>query len=228
MRTYVLDLETIGIPNAADFVQDTAPGNYKKPDAIAEYIREETPKRIAAAALDVDLAQIVAFGFFDITDRIQTGSSLFAPEALESTINDVMTADQTPEAQMLEFFIERYRSGDRLVTFNGRGYDLPLLERRLAYLDVVGAPRIPMDRYKGSQIDVYDRLTHFGACGAHKLDWFKRRFDWTDLINVSTISDGSQVAGAVEREEWEELAKYCAGDLLATARLVVKFPRLLD
>jgi hypothetical protein len=219
MRTFVLDLETAAVPNAIDYVEPAvAPANYKDPAKIAEYVRDANAERIQKAALDIDLAEIVAFGLLDITTLMRDGS-LFATDALALAGIHVMTCDVQKEGAMLTSFADTFHDVDRLLTFNGRGYDLPLLKRRFAYLGL-DAPKIDLDRYRSANIDVYDHLSYYGAASCHKLSWYQRRFDWTDL--VSPI-DGAGVGQAVKEGRWDDIRTHCACDLLAVARLAITF-----
>ena len=216
---WVLDVETVGFAGAAAFLEGnvSAPANYKDPDKIADYIKTETANRIAKAALDLDLAEVVALGCVRASDLLRMTQAEVA--------DTILTRDRLEEAKMLEMVRDVLRptrnaqgheelGSAAFVTFNGRCYDLPLLLRRAMYLGVP-APHITMDRYRTPHVDLYDRLTHTGAVSAHKLSWYAKRFGWTE---TSTI-DGAGVAQAVAEGRWSDIREHCACDLLWTARL---------
>jgi len=210
MRYLVLDLETLPIESAADFVSVAdiaAPSNYKDEEKIAAYCEAERVKRIAAAALDMDLARVCAFGAMhgDMTD----------PLALMCQSDDderVMLADL---AVKLDECYEPFT----IVTFNGFKYDLPLLMRRARYLGV-DFPRINLDRYRSPHIDLYEELTMRGAIKAHGLRWYMRRHGWTDLLEADPLKDGgADVAQAAAEGRWEDIAAHVRVDVLGTYRL---------
>jgi DNA polymerase elongation subunit (family B) len=209
MRYLILDLETLPISNAADFVtldDISAPSNYKDPDKIAAYVAKERDSRIAAAALDLDLAQICAIGMVD-----------------HEGVSVVWTPERTSEKGMLEILAGQLRKDEflKLVTFNGFKYDLPLLQRRARYLGV-DFPRINLDRYRSPHVDLYEELTLRGAVKAHGLRWYMRRHGWTDLLEADPLKDGgSEVAQAAKDGRWEDIAAHARVDAQATYRLAV-------
>lgn len=85
MTPIVIDIESIGIPDVATYLEPVeAPANYKDPEKIAAYKAEAQARQIEMAAVDLDLGQIIAIGL-QIGDR--------APE--------VWDAETTAEATML-------------------------------------------------------------------------------------------------------------------------------
>ncbi len=205
MNYLILDIATAGIPNAADFVtldDIEAPENYKKPEAIAAYCQAERQKRIAKAALDVDLARIVAFGLH------YTDSPNYVVR---------LAKDEAEEAKILADIAD-YGHRDVFVTFNGGRFDLPLLMRRALYLGVK-FPEINLDRYRTPHIDVWDRLSHHGVLKVHSLTWYVKRFGWTDLVKPLS---GAEEATAAAEGRWDELAASVEHDLKACERIAQK------
>ena len=64
-RPYVvLDLETVAVSEAAEYLDTIeAPSNYKDPAKIDAYLDAKRKDLLAKAALDIDLARIVAIGY---------------------------------------------------------------------------------------------------------------------------------------------------------------------
>ena len=210
MRFLVLDLETVGVSNAADFIATDdieAPSNYVKPEAIASYKAKEAQKRIAGAALDLDLARICAAG--TIYDAPVSHATVFTSEDDERGWLDAMASNLDPYSQ--DFLT--------LITFNGHKYDLPLLMRRAKYLGVK-FPKINLDRYRSPHIDLYEELTMKGAIKAHGLRWYMRRHGWTDLLDADPLKDGgADVAQACAEGRWEDIAAHVRVDVQGTLRL---------
>ena len=67
MRYRILDLETVGLPEAKEWVDPLkAPSNYKDPLKIDAYIKEAEAERVEKFALDADCNRIVALGWHDV------------------------------------------------------------------------------------------------------------------------------------------------------------------
>lgn len=155
MDYLIIDIETAGIPNAADFLplEDIqADGRLKDPVKIADDIAAKQRALVESAALDLDLARVVTIGF---TDNVCTSAAFVTTCQSEG--------DERKALSGLAAVIE---TRPTIVTFNGHKYDLPLLMRRARYLGVT-FPAINLDRYKSPHIDLYDVLTLKGAVKAH-------------------------------------------------------------
>jgi hypothetical protein len=205
-RYIVLDLESHAIPDAATYLTEPvdAPSNYKDPEKIAAYIKDAKQAQLDKAALDIDLARIVCLG---LADGIGSEVQLFK--------------DQTQEMTALgEFFDKFFRSHNTadwpvLVTFNGLGFDLPLLLRRALYLGVK-APQIQIDRYKHPHvIDLMDLLSYSGKMKAHSLAFYCSRFG----IPVNDENTGKDIAALIAADNWAAVEAHCASDVAATYAL---------
>lgn len=117
----------------------------------------------------------------------------------------------------------------RLVSFNGRGYDIPHMAVRSAMYQIKPSRQLdtkPWDR--DSHVDLMDIL-NFGNSGTqfrYKLDYWCRRFD---IESPKTKLDGSQIARAYREKKIEDIGEYCLRDTRATAELYRKIkPTLID
>lgn len=114
----------------------------------------------------------------------------------------------------------------RLVSFNGRGYDLPVLAIRSAMFGIKPSRPIetkPWDR--DSHIDLMDVLSFGGATRErYKLDYWCRRFD---IESPKTKLDGSQVQRAYREKKIEDIGEYCLRDTRATGELFKKLKNSL-
>jgi hypothetical protein len=201
------DCETISITDAAEYLEPvTAPSNYKDPDKIAAYIETGTKKALTEAALDVDLARIVAIAW-------QTN------EAAEPFVRTC--SDEHDERIALDSF---WRHADlvpdqRLIGFRIRTYDLPLLIRRSQLLGVP-YPDVNMDRYRSAQmVDLYDRLTFNGAVDGKKLVTYCKRFG----ITVDDDVTGADIAELVACGDWPRVKRHASADVsrvVALARAI--------
>lgn len=137
--------------------------------------------------------------------------------------------EDTDEPGMLAAFAsfaEQHRPN--LVTYNGRGFDLPVIALRCMRHGV------PMRfffqdrdyRYRFSDtghIDVYDFLCEHGAAKIGSLDAIARVIGLPGKVGV----DGSQVEGLYHAGQIEMIKRYCLTDVAQTAFVFLRY-RLLQ
>lgn len=218
MRSLILDLETAGLPNAKDWLDDepiAAPSTYKDPQKIAEYIAKAEAEREKRIALDIDCNRIVALGFVDAAGG-------------DPTV--YLMRDEFEEREQLKLFWERYRRADtRLVTFNGFKFDLPTLMRRSMYLDVP-APVLNVDRYRSEHLDIWQRLSFNGAIPAHSLKFYAKRLGIGTLDKVSGADIGRLVAENTA-ESWQAIHDHVLSDVGLTHAIALRLgllPKLAE
>jgi hypothetical protein len=114
----------------------------------------------------------------------------------------------------------------RLVTFNGRGYDGPVLMTRSAQLGIAPSRNLVPYRYDISDhCDLFDVLGYQGASrDRFSLDYWCRRFD---VESPKGSIDGSQVAKAYRAGRIEDIGEYCLRDVRATAQLFQRLEKTL-
>ncbi len=128
------------------------------------------------------------------------------------------------EENLVRAFWQRLESFDGvLVSFNGRGFDLPVLE--LAALRYgIPAPRYfasdsRRSRESENHLDLYEYLTNFGATGL--------RGGMNLLLKMigmdgKTDLDGSKVQSYFEAGRLEEIRQYCRTDVIRTYALFLR------
>jgi hypothetical protein len=124
-------------------------------------------------------------------------------------------------------FVERKRA--HLVTFNGRGFDLPVLVLR-CLRHGVALPWYYRERdyrYRFSEdghLDLCDFLSEHGAASGRglTLDTAAKLVGLPGKVGV----DGSQVEGMYKAGRLDEIKNYCLADVVQTAFLFLRF-RLL-
>jgi hypothetical protein len=218
----VLDLESHAIPDAATYLTEPvdAPSNYKDPAKIEAWIAEAKQAQLDKAALDIDLARIVCLG------TLQPGGGMYAGPPLGHSDQPYPVLlsslkDETQEMTVLgQFFSQHFSSHNTadwpiLVTFNGMGFDVPLLLRRALYLGVK-APAIQIDRYKHPHvIDLMALLNLDGRLKSHSLRFYANRFG----IPVDDESTGADIGSLVEAGDWAAVEQHCAADVHTTYAL---------
>lgn len=199
---YILDLETIGLPDAKEFAEPvSAPSNYKDEAKIAAYIAEKQAEQIARASLDLDLCQIVAIGL------MPEGSSTVE-------VNLARTPDE--EAEMLTVVWDALLKIQHpvIIGFNSLGFDLPVLMRRSQYLGV-SYPKLLLDKYRTPHIDLMQHLTWNGLVKARGLKFYCKRFG----IPVHDEVAGVEIPALVAAGEWNKVIAHCESDVRLTAAL---------
>ncbi len=135
-------------------------------------------------------------------------------------------SDESGILHSFSTFVEEHRPA--LVTYNGRGFDLPVLALRSLHCGV------PMAwyykdrgiRYRYSEeghIDLCDWLADHGASRASSLDALARLIGLPGKIGI----DGSQIHSLHQAGRHEEIRNYCLADVAQTALLFLRF-RLLQ
>ncbi len=128
------------------------------------------------------------------------------------------------EPEMLACFW-RLAEGKRLVSFNGRRFDLPVLEAR-SLRHGLAVPWYFRDRelLEGPErhFDLLDFLSNGEPRNRAKLDDYCKLVGLPGKMGV----DGSQVADLFASQRVEELSAYCATDVLQTLGLFLRVEKL--
>ncbi len=169
--------------------------------------------------------EIVAISYLkaDITSDAD-GTIFFQIDALRSGGD----ASSDEEHLVKGFFRFIERSKPRLVTFNGRSFDLPVLRyRALKYL--VSAPWYGQGESRWQNygqrfsvewhLDLMDALAEFGASKVAKLA------EICELLGIPAKLgiDGSQVEDFYKQGRIAEIRNYCECDVLATYLVFLRF-----
>jgi predicted PolB exonuclease-like 3'-5' exonuclease len=128
------------------------------------------------------------------------------------------------EAQIIASFVKRVDElKPTLVSFNGSGFDLPVLRYR-AMVHGVAAPGLQRRnyfyRYGDSSIDLCDVLSSYGASTRVRLDELARTLG---LPGKPDGMEGSQVAAYVREGRIAEVAQYCESDVVNTYRIWLRY-----
>lgn len=231
METLVFDIETIG--HVAD---DVRPAVEKL--ALG---REWSVERYAA--LCPPLARVACIGSLDAqAGRLDLFiDASLAPNPLPTTI-EVEIGDSNGnrgaanvrgcagESELIEAFgrhLEAHAQDrqSRFATFNGRGFDLPVLLHRSIALGVRPGRRvieqlIAENRYRPQRhVDVMELATQFGASPRWPLAAYAIGYGFR---SPKADMDGAEVGPAVAAGRIVDVAAYCAGDVLATAHVLAR------
>jgi predicted PolB exonuclease-like 3'-5' exonuclease len=132
------------------------------------------------------------------------------------SVESLALDNYSEERIVREFWAREEDCDGSLVSFNGRGFDLPVLE--LAALRYgVAAPRYfgetdsARARHVGRHFDLYDFLCNYGANGIRGgMNLILKMLGWPGKGSL----DGSQVQDYYEAGRLDEIHRYCRSDVI--------------
>jgi predicted PolB exonuclease-like 3'-5' exonuclease len=141
-------------------------------------------------------------------------------EGWRTTALGAPNVQERPEAELIRSFVGRIAElNPQLVTFNGNGFDLPVLRHRamLHRVPASGLFRRPyFSRFSTDALDLYDVLGSFGASSRMKLDELSR---FLGLAGKPDGIDGSKVSALIAEGRIADVSRYCETDVVNTYRL---------
>jgi 3'-5' exonuclease len=138
-----------------------------------------------------------------------------------------LALDNYSEARLVaEFWRQIEAFSGTLVSFNGRGFDLPVLELAALrdgltlrhYFDET-APQSLRARQGGRHYDLYDLLCNYGAASLRGgMDLLLKLIGMPGKV----VMDGSRVQDCYEAGRLDEIHRYCRSDVLQTYFLFLR------
>lgn len=225
MATLVFDIETNGQPIEAF---DETQQEYLLRDAarVPEGPERDTKRTelIRQLSLYPLTAQVLCIAMVNADSG--RGQVLFLAEDYEpDDEGEVKFVPFADESEMLQDFWELAKRYDHIVTFNGRGFDVPFLYLRSALL---GVPISRKDwlgyRFQTEpHCDLAEQLTFYnvsgrdGAARKFNLDFYCKAFG-IPSPKAAGVS-GGDVGELVAESRFRDIAEYCLRDVRATVEL---------
>ena len=227
MATLVFDIETSAVP--LDSFDESSQEYLMRPANNLPAGEEQEAKReelIRMMNLWPFTAQVVCIAM--INAETLRGQVIFIADDFESNTRDVTGVEFVPvmdEVELLNQFWAVASHYDKVVTFNGRQFDVPFLYLRSAQLDVP----ITRKNWLGYRFatephcDLAEQLTFYnvsgrsGAARRFNLDFYCRIFG-VDSPKSHGVT-GMDVNQLMEEERYGEIAEYCLRDVFATVKL---------
>lgn len=171
-------------------------------------------------------AQVVCIAMLNADT--QRGQVLFTAEDFEEHATEGATVEFLPcaeESELLTAFWDVARHYDEIVTFNGRGFDVPFLYLRSAVLNVP----ISRKNWLGYRFatephcDLAEQFTFYnvsgreGAARRFNLDFYCKAFG-IDSPKAHGVT-GMDVNSLLAEKKFREIAEYCLRDVQATVEL---------
>lgn len=123
------------------------------------------------------------------------------------------------EQKILSTFFRAFNQRPTLVSWNGSGFDIPVLlyralHHKLTAPALFGSKPSPnyLYRYGEQHVDLMDKLSLHNGYQKQKLDTIASLCGFAGKGDI----DGSQVVPMVKAGEWQKLATYCESDVLNT------------
>jgi len=227
MATLVFDIETAALPLE------------QFDEAQQEYLFRETEKIDDAIAKNAKREEITRFmSLWPFTSQVVCiamlnaeslrGQTIFLAEDFEDDADEAGPVEFVPvadETELLAAFWDVAKHYDNVVTFNGRGFDVPFIYLRSALLNVP----ITRKNWLGYRFatephcDLAEQLTFYsvsgrdGAARRFNLDFYCKAFGLESPKSHGVT--GMDVKDLMADGKFREIAEYCLRDVRATVEL---------
>lgn len=213
MSRIIIDIETVG----KDFESLDRPiQEYLLRYAESEDEKDEIKDRLSFYPLT---AEIVTIGLLDPDKNKGFAFYQTKGEPLLPFEEDSVQYETGTEKEILEKFWHLITSYNQIITFNGRGFDCPFILIRSAIHKIKPKKELIPNRYSDSHIDLLDQLTFFGVS--------RRKFSldmWCRAFGIKSPKEdgitGYEIKDLFKKGRFLDIARYCVGDLKATAQLL--------
>ena len=223
MSQCVFDIETAPLPDAEiplSLIDKLRESNGEK--AVGESWRERL-------ALFAPSSTVVVIGMLNpdtgrgqvlYDDRHGTLEQVEVPDGFEV---ELIGGD---EPRLLERFWAAVANFRKVITYNGRGFDVPFLMQRSLIRNVpVSVNLMPPRFHRGTNhLDLLEVISQFKSVRPLGLA------TWVEAIGESSPKDGSVAGAEVGKAFLEgrtgEIVEYCMRDVVATAQLAQRIERL--
>lgn len=130
-----------------------------------------------------------------------------------------LALDRLSEADILRKFFRAFAKKPVLVSWNGSGFDVPVLLYRALH-HKISAPALfnsankpdYLYRYGEMHVDLMDKMSLYNGYSKQKLDTIAALCGFAGKGEI----DGSQVVPMVQSGDWQKLTTYCESDVLNT------------
>ncbi len=220
MNTMIFDIETIPVPfDELDEMQRKYLLKFAETREDEEKVRQEM-------ALWAPTNRIVAIGMLSVESGKGAVYYQSGGTSIEVYEKDGIKYECGTEREILEKFWKTLSFSNKFVTFNGRGFDCPVLMLRSAMLGVKPSRNLMPYRYAADvHIDLLEQLTFYSAYRKFNLDFYCKAFGIASPKENGM--NGHEVAPMFSAGKYQVIAEYCAGDLAATRELYTRWKEYL-
>jgi DNA polymerase elongation subunit (family B) len=219
MAKVVFDIESAGFPfESFDEAQQEYLMKFAEQEETEERQQRKREELIQGLNFTPLTAQVVTIALLNVESN--RGRVYYQAEEHErwSSEDGQVEFESGSEREILERFWETIKPYDQFITFNGRGFDCPFLIIRSAIYGVKPTRNLMPRRYSAKpHCDLLDQLTFYGAVRKFTLDFYCKAFG-IESPKSGGIT-GSDVQDLFSQGKYREIARYCLGDVVATAEL---------
>ncbi len=227
MATLIFDIETSAL-TLDNFDEAQREYLFREAEKVADGPNRETKRAEIKQFMSLwpFTSQVVCIAMLNA--ETQRGQSLFVAEDFEDEANESGPVEFVPcadEVELLTAFWDVAKHYDSVVTFNGRGFDVPFIYLRSALLNVP----ISKKNWLGYRFatephcDLAEQLTFYSVSGR---DGAARRFNLDFYCKAFGIESpkshgvtGMDVGTLLAEKKFREIAEYCLRDVRATVEL---------
>jgi len=165
--------------------------------------------------------------FFPITLHLPISIAIgnVGDDYVLNSVESLALGEYSEEKLVREFWSRAERFAGTLVSFNGRRFDIPVLELAALRHGIAaplhfGEESLARDRYSDARhFDLFDYLTNFGAVSlAGGMDLLLKMIGMPGKTGI----DGSMVQEYFETGRLEEIHRYCRNDVVQTYFLFLR------
>lgn len=221
MREIIFDIETSGCDMAdlsasqQEYLQREA---MKEPDPVIRAQKLTDAERYLS--LYPFTAEVVVISMFDLqSSTYYTYYNTTSRVEYEEVFKGCKAKFKgMPENEILKGFWSVMEKADKVITFNGRGFDVPFILLRSAKLGIKPTKNWMGYRYDtGSHIDLLEQFSYYGTFKRFNLDFYCHAFG-IESPKSEEIS-GMKVQEFYRAGKIKEVAEYCLHDVEATFKL---------
>lgn len=215
----VVDIETVSLP--FDSLSDSQKEyilRYPEREKDEETRKEKIDEAIRFMSLYPLTAKIIVIGMLNT----KTGGSLILYENKEKEEWDVIEKNikyrGMDETEMLKLFWEYAAMAERIITFNGRTFDIPFIMMRSAINKVKPSKNFMGYRFDTIRhIDLMEQFTFYGLTKKFNLDFYCQSFGIESPKSKGVT--GMEVSELYKAGRIKDIAIYCGDDIKATFEL---------
>lgn len=215
----IFDIETVGCDfnSLAESQQEflTRHSTHDKEGSADSPAIEEAERFLSLYPLT---AKVVAIGLLNT----ETQKEMVLYEGADNNVLEVEEKNikykSMSEEEMLKTFWIYSTKAEKLISFNGRNFDIPFLMLRSAIHRIKPARNFMKNRYDTScHIDLLEQFTFYGLTKKFNLDFYCRAFGIESPKSKGVT--GMEIKELYSAGKIEEIAIYCGADVRATFEL---------
>ena len=227
MATLVFDIETSALP-LENFDEEQQEYLFRETEKIGDAVAKEAKREeiMRFMSLWPFTSQVVCVSMLNAESL--RGQTIYLAEDFETDASDGGPVEFVPcadEAELLAGFWDVAKHYNHVVTFNGRGFDVPFIYLRSALLNVPITKKNWLGyRYAVEpHCDLAEQLTFYsvsgrdGAARKFNLDFYCKAFGIESPKSAGVT--GMDVPTLLAEKKFREIAEYCLRDVLATVEL---------